>query len=121
MYGAMNTQGRPCVYSSFIPRSLRTQMKQITSSRDNLDVKRVTQRRSAASLVFASKHTLREGTWHHSYFYFHYINSTEFYTGRLALRPEVHPLTFLYTIFHERGTPFVYLPWTNGTPFTYRV
>ena len=27
----MATQGRPCFYSSFIPRSLRTQMKQITS------------------------------------------------------------------------------------------
>ena len=71
MYGAMKTQVRPCVYSSFIFRSLRTQMKQITSSRDNLDVERVTQRRPAAILVFASKHTLREGTWHHSYFYFH--------------------------------------------------
>ena len=62
MYGAMKTQGRSCVYSSFIPRSLRTQMKQIASSRDNLDVERVTQGRPAAILVFASKHTLREGT-----------------------------------------------------------
>ena len=24
----------------------------------------------------------------------------------------------LYTIFHEKGTPFVYLLLTNGTPFT---
>ena len=45
--------------------------------------------------------------------------STKFYTGRL--RPEVQPLTVLYTLFHERGTPFVYLTWTNGTPFAYQV
>ena len=45
--------------------------------------------------------------------------STNFYTGRL--RPEVQPLTLLYTIFHEKGTPFVYLLLTNGTPFTYLV
>ena len=32
---------------------------------------------------------------------------------------EVQPLTPLYTIFHEKGTPFIYLPLTNGTPFTY--
>ena len=38
------------------------------------------------------------------------------YTGRL--RPEVQPRTFLYTIFHEKVTPFVYLLLTNGTPFT---
>ena len=36
-------------------------MKQITSSRDNLDVEGVTQRRHAATHVFACKHTLREG------------------------------------------------------------
>ena len=40
-------------------------------------------------------------------------------TGRL--HPEVKPLTLLYTIFHEKGTPFVYLLMTNGTPFTYLV
>ena len=45
--------------------------------------------------------------------------STKFYTGRF--RPEVQPLTLLYTIFHEKGTPFVYLLLTNGTPFTYLV
>ena len=69
MHGAMKTQGRPCFYSSFIPRSLRTQVKQTTSSRDNLDVhvESVTQGRHAAILVFASKHTLREGNRHHSY------------------------------------------------------
>ena len=33
--------------------------------------------------------------------------STHFYAGRL--RPGVQPLTLLYTIFHEKGTPFVYL------------
>ena len=27
----------------------------------------------------------------------------------------------LYAIIHEIGTPFVYLPLTNGTPFTYLV
>ena len=75
MHGAMKTQGRPCFYSSFIPRSLRTKMKQTTSSRDNLDVhvERVTQRRHVATHVFACKHTLREGTWHHSDFYFHFL------------------------------------------------
>ena len=31
---------------------------------------------------------------------------------------EVQPLTLLYTIFHERNTPFVYFLLTNGTaPF----
>ena len=45
--------------------------------------------------------------------------SLNVYTGRL--RPEVQPLTLLYTIFHEKGTPFVYLLLTNGTPFTYLV
>ena len=34
--------------------------------------------------------------------------STNVYTGRL--RPEVQPLTLLYTIFHEKGTPFVWYP-----------
>ena len=33
--------------------------------------------------------------------------STNLYTGRL--RPEVQPLTLLCTIFHEKGTPFIYL------------
>ena len=32
--------------------------------------------------------------------------STNFHTGRL--RPEVQPLTLLYTIFHEEVIPFVY-------------
>ena len=27
----------------------------------------------------------------------------------------------LYTIFHEKGAPFVYLLLTNGTPFTFLV
>ena len=45
--------------------------------------------------------------------------STNVYTGRL--RPEVQPLTLLYTIFHEKVTPFIYLLLTNGTPFTYLV
>ena len=42
------------------------------------------------------------------------------YMGRL--RPEAQPLTLVYTIFHEKGTPsFVYLLLKNGTPFTYLV
>ena len=55
-------------------------------------------------------------------FYFNYPGegegggySTNFYTGRLRL--EVQPLTLL----NEKGTPFVYLPLTNGIPFTYFV
>ena len=34
---------------------------------------------------------------------------------------QVQTLTLLYTIFHEKGTPFVYLLLTHGTPFTYLV
>ena len=45
--------------------------------------------------------------------------STKFYTE--ALRPEVQPLTLLYTIFDNKGIRFIYLSWTNGTPFTYLV
>ena len=45
--------------------------------------------------------------------------STNFYTGRLL--PEVQPITLSYTIFHEKGTPFVYLLMTNSTPYTYLV
>ena len=37
---------------------------------------------------------------------------TNVYKGRL--RPEVQPLTLLYTISHEKGTIFVYLILTNG-------
>ena len=40
-----------------------------------------------------------------------------FHTGRL--RPEVRLLTLLYTIFGRKDTPFVYLSFTNGTPFVY--
>ena len=73
----MKTQGRPCVYSSFIPRSLRsTQMKQITSSRDNLDVQRVTQRRSAASLVSACKHVFNGGNLAPFLFLFPFLGET---------------------------------------------
>ena len=35
--------------------------------------------------------------------------------------PEVQPLTLLYTIFHEKGIPLVYILLTNGTPFTHLV
>ena len=45
--------------------------------------------------------------------------STNVYTGRF--RPEIQPLTLLYTSFHEKGTPFAYLLLTNGTPCTYLV
>ena len=33
---------------------------------------------------------------------------------------EVQPLTLLETIFHEKGTPFRYLLFTNGTYFVFR-
>ena len=42
--------------------------------------------------------------------------STNVHKGRLWL--EVQPLIVLYTIFHKKSTPFVYLLFTNGTPFT---
>ena len=42
--------------------------------------------------------------------------SKTFYTVRL--RPEIRPLTLLYTIFDRKGTPFLYLLLTTGTPFT---
>ena len=46
-------------------------------------------------------------------------------TQKLFIRggsPELQPLTLLYTIFHEKDTPFVYrLLLTNGTPFSYLV
>ena len=45
--------------------------------------------------------------------------ATNFYTGRLL--PEVQLLALSYTIFHERGDPFVHLLLANGTPFTYLV
>ena len=32
-----------------------------------------------------------------------------------------NPLLFLDTIFHQKGTPFIYLLLTNGTPFTYLI
>ena len=35
---------------------------------------------------------------------------------------KIQPLTVLYTIFHEKGSPFVYLrSVTNGSPSTYLV
>ena len=45
--------------------------------------------------------------------------SINFYTARHRL--EVLPVTLSYTIFHEKGTPLVYLLLTNGTPFIYLV
>ena len=33
----------------------------------------------------------------------------------------LHAITLSCTIFHEKGTPFIYLLLTNGTPFTYLV
>ena len=45
--------------------------------------------------------------------------STKFYMERL--HPEVQALTHLYTIFDSKGTPFIYILLTNGTPFTYLV
>ena len=43
----------------------------------------------------------------------------QIFIGRF--RSEVQPLTLLFTIFHEKGIPFVYLLLTNGTPFIYLV
>ena len=40
-------------------------------------------------------------------------NSTNFCTGRLG--PKFQPITSLYTIFCEKGTPFLYLLLKNGT------
>ena len=45
--------------------------------------------------------------------------STNVYMGRLC--PVAQPLTLLYTVFDEKGTPFVYLLLTNGIPFTHLV
>ena len=46
--------------------------------------------------------------------------STKSYTGRL--RPELQTLTLFTTFnFGKKGSPFVYLLLTNGTPFTYLV
>ena len=35
------------------------------------------------------------------------------------LNPEIQPLTLLYTNLDRKGTRFVHLQLTNGTPFTY--
>ena len=35
--------------------------------------------------------------------------------------PDVQPLTLLYILFSRKGTRFVDLLLTNGTPFTYLV
>ena len=32
-------------------------------------------------------------------------------------RPDGQPVTLVYTVFYEKGTPFVYLLLKNGTPF----
>ena len=41
-------------------------------------------------------------------------------TNKGRLPPRSNPLrSILYTIFDRQGTTFVYLPLTNGTPFTY--
>ena len=34
-------------------------------------------------------------------------------------RPGIQPVTLVYSIFPEKGTPFVYLLLKSGTPFTY--
>ena len=40
--------------------------------------------------------------------------------GGGGVHPEVQPLTLLETIFHEKGTPFRYLLFTNGTYLVFR-
>ena len=42
---------------------------------------------------------------------------TKSYMGRL--RTKVQPLTLHIPFFERKGTPFVYLPLKNDTPFTY--
>ena len=44
------------------------------------------------------------------------LNPVKFCTGRF--RPKLQILTLLCTMFDRKGTPFVYLLLTNGTPFT---
>ena len=38
-----------------------------------------------------------------------------------CLYREVQPLTLLYTIFHEKGAPFVFILLTNGAALAYPV
>lgn len=76
MHGAMKTHGRPCFYSSFTSRSLKTQMKQITFSRGNLVVEGVTQRRHAASHVSACKHIFNGGNLVPFLFLFPFLGKT---------------------------------------------
>ena len=38
--------------------------------------------------------------------------------GLASAASKLQLLTFLYTIFHRQGTPCIYLPLKNGTPFT---
>ena len=53
------------------------------------------------------------------YAFFSCGDSTNFYSRRH--RPEVQPLTLLFTIFDGKGTPFVQLLLTNDTTFTYLI
>ena len=46
------------------------------------------------------------------------LNKFIYWGGGVHL--EVQPLTLLETIFHEKGTPFRYLLFTNGTYFVFR-
>ena len=48
------------------------------------------------------------------------VSKKSFY-GEAPPPPEVQSVTLLYTIFHEKGTPFVYLLLKNDTSFTYLV
>ena len=42
------------------------------------------------------------------------------YGGGGGVHPVVQPLTLLETIFHEKGTPFRYLLFTNGAYLVFR-
>ena len=47
--------------------------------------------------------------------------SNNFLLNKCLYGPRSNPLPFLHTIFHEKGTLFVHLRLTNGTPFKYLV
>ena len=49
------------------------------------------------------------------------FSNVNFTGGRGTQQIFIRGGSLLYTIFHEKGTPFAYLLLTNGTPFTYLV
>ena len=107
---------------------------QLTWLKDHRTPSGVTQNklRSYTEIFNGGKRLLVYGRpgMHSIFLYFKALHAEEFkkyqvryssnvYTGRL--HPEVQTITLSCTIFHEKGTPFIYLLLTNGTPFTYLV